>query len=61
MNAKVLVLLSTYNGEKFLQDQIDSIFRQENVDVFLLIRDDCSSDRTVEIIKDNQHRFPLKT
>ena len=60
MNAKVLVLLSTYNGEKFLQDQIDSIFRQENVDVFLLIRDDCSSDKTVEIIRYNQQRFPLK-
>ena len=60
MQTKILVLLSTYNGEQYLQEQIDSVLNQEGVDVFLLIRDDCSSDRTVEIIKDNQHRFPLK-
>ena len=56
MQTKILVLLSTYNGEQYLQEQIDSVLNQEGVDVFLLIRDDCSSDRTVEIIKDNQHR-----
>lgn len=45
----VAVLMSTYNGEKFIQEQIDSILGQEDVDVRLFIRDDGSTDRTAEI------------
>ena len=47
----VCVLMSTYNGEKYIVEQIDSILQQENVNVNLLIRDDGSKDKTVEIIK----------
>ena len=36
----VLVMMSTYNGEKFLQEQVDSILNQEDCEVRLLIRDD---------------------
>ena len=49
---KVQVLLSTYNGEKYLKEQIESILKQEDVEVNLLIRDDGSQDKTLEIIKD---------
>ena len=49
---KVLVLMSTYNGEKYIKEQIESILNQEQVEVFLLIRDDGSLDKTKEIIKD---------
>lgn len=46
MNTKsVQVVMSTYNGEKYLKEQIDSILSQEGVDVRLYIRDDVSSDR----------------
>ena len=38
----VLVLMSTYNGERFLKEQIDSILSQEGVEVRLLVRDDGS-------------------
>lgn len=48
---KVAVLMSTYNGEKYLKEQIDSILAQNDVDITIYIRDDGSSDRTVEIIK----------
>ena len=48
---KVAILMSTYNGEKYLDEQIGSILAQEGVDVTLYIRDDGSSDRTAEIIK----------
>lgn len=48
---KVLILMSTYNGEKYLDQQIDSILNQVGVDVELLIRDDGSSDSTISIIK----------
>lgn len=51
---KVCILMSTYNGEKYLSEQIESIFRQEKVDFQLLIRDDGSCDRTVDIIKHYQ-------
>lgn len=47
---KVLVLMSTYNGEAFLSEQIDSILAQESVEVDLLVRDDGSSDHTRDIL-----------
>ena len=47
---KVQVLLSTYNGEKYIKEQIESILNQKEVEVSLLIRDDASSDKTIEII-----------
>ena len=48
----VLVLMSTYNGERFLREQIDSILNQKGVNVHLLVRDDGSSDKTREILKE---------
>lgn len=48
---KVAVLMSTYNGEKYLREQIDSILAQKDVEVTLYVRDDGSSDGTIEIIK----------
>lgn len=51
MKPTVLVLMSTYNGEKYLNKQIDSILSQIGVDVYLLIRDDGSSDHTIDIIE----------
>jgi len=48
---KVLVLLSTYNGQNYLQQQLNSLIVQENVELFYLIRDDGSKDGTIEILK----------
>lgn len=48
---KVQVLMSTYNGEKYIKEQIESILKQEGVEVSLLIRDDGSLDKTIEIIE----------
>lgn len=50
MKQGVLVLMSTYNGEKYLHEQIDSIFLQKGVNVDLIVRDDGSTDRTLEIL-----------
>lgn len=49
---KVTILLSTYNGEQFLAEQIESIQAQTYQDWQLLIRDDGSTDRTPQIIED---------
>lgn len=48
---KVSVLMSTYNGEKYIKEQIESILAQKGVQVSLYVRDDGSSDGTMEIVK----------
>lgn len=47
---KILVLLSTYNGEKYVDVQIKSVLEQKDVRVNLLIRDDGSTDNSANII-----------
>ena len=47
----VCVLMSTYNGEKYLVEQIESILNQKRVIVYLFVRDDGSTDNTVDILK----------
>lgn len=47
----VAVLMSTYNGQRFLKEQIDSVLAQQNVYLTLFIRDDGSTDNTLQIIK----------
>lgn len=46
----VTVLLSTYNGEKFLQQQLDSLYAQTHPHIKILVRDDGSTDTTREIL-----------
>ena len=45
------ILMATYNGEKYIAEQIESILGQTAGDWRLLICDDCSRDSTAEIIK----------
>lgn len=46
----VLVLMSTYNGEKFLNEQLESLYNQRGVDLHILVRDDGSKDSTLSIL-----------
>ena len=46
----VAVLMATYNGERYLHEQLDSILAQQNVDIKIYVRDDRSVDTTVAII-----------
>ena len=48
----IAVIMSTYNGGKYLKTQIDSILNQKNVDVTLYIRDDGSTDNTIQLLKE---------
>lgn len=58
MNCTIVnILLSTYNGEKYITQQLDSILAQKNVQVRLYIRDDGSSDRTISILKEYKKKF----
>ena len=50
---RVAVLMSTYNGEKYLKQQIDSILNQRgDFQLDLLIRDDGSNDNTISILEE---------
>ncbi len=52
----VAIILSSYNGEKYLGEQIDSIIAQDYCDWKLFVFDDCSSDKTEEVVRSRQER-----
>ncbi len=53
MNADTIdILLPTYNGEKYLKEQIDSILNQTYKNIRLIISDDCSKDSTPKILEE---------
>ena len=58
---KIAVLMSTYNGEKYLKEQIDSILNQKTeLKVVLIVRDDGSKDKTCDILEEYQRKKLLK-
>jgi glycosyltransferase involved in cell wall biosynthesis len=52
------VLLATYNGDRFLREQISSILAQDYSNIRVLARDDGSTDETANILKEYARRFP---
>ena len=58
--AEVDILMATYNGEKYIAEQIESILGQTFQDFRLLIRDDGSSDNTPAIIEEYAAKYPGK-
>ncbi|NKB34514.1 MAG: glycosyltransferase [Pseudomonadales bacterium] len=57
---KIAILLSTYNGAKFLQEQLDSLLNQTYLNTVIVIRDDCSSDPTPELVSHYADSHPDK-
>lgn len=54
------ILLATHNGGKFLPEQINSLLNQTQPDYRILVQDDCSSDNSVEILREYESCFPEK-
>lgn len=52
MKEQIDILLATYNGEKYLKEQIDSILNQSYKNINLIISDDCSKDKTPQILEE---------
>lgn len=52
------IILSTYNGTRYLTGQLESLFKQTYQDWHLIIRDDGSTDDTVEMVKRYAAQFP---
>jgi glycosyltransferase involved in cell wall biosynthesis len=57
--AKVSIVLATYNGEKYLKEQLDSLLSQSHKNIEILIGDDQSTDGTVSIVKEYQKNNPF--
>ena len=50
LEPKIVILLSTYNGEDYLAEQLDSLLKQTYSNFIIIIRDDASNDSTEQII-----------
>lgn len=52
------IVMATYNGEKYIREQIDSIINGTYKDVRFIIYDDCSTDGTLNILKEYEDSYP---
>lgn len=59
---KVSIALATYNGENYLSEQLDSLVRQSFLPYELIVSDDCSTDRTIDVLQNfaQSAPFPVK-
>lgn len=48
----ITILMAVYNGEKYLKEQLESIRVQDYGEWRLIVRDDCSNDKSVQILRD---------
>lgn len=55
----ISVVMATYNGEKYLREQLVSILKQSRKPDEIVINDDCSTDHTVDIIEDVKFRSDI--
>ena len=54
------ILMSVYNGERFIEEQLLSLLNQSHENIKIIIRDDGSRDKTSTIVSDYVVRFPEK-
>src|SRR5215210_4494281 len=52
----VSIVIATYNGERFLRPQLDSLLQQTYSNIEIIAVDDCSSDNTLDILKEYQKK-----
>lgn len=55
---RVAVVMATYNGEKFIEQQLQSIINQTYPNLEIVITDDCSTDATYSILQRYAHQYP---
>lgn len=60
MNGIITILLATYNGEKYLREQLESLLDQTYANWHLIVRDDNSTDNTPAILEQYQQLYPEK-
>jgi len=60
INPLISIAMATYNGEKYLEEQLDSIYAQTYKNIEVIVTDDCSTDKTVEILEQYSKSHGLK-
>lgn len=60
MNDNIAIIMATYNGEKYIKEQIDSILEQTYTNWTLYINDDSSNDKTIKILKEYREQYSTK-
>ncbi len=60
MQPQVEILMATYNGGKYIEQQLNSLFNQTYANWILTVRDDGSTDNTLAIIKKYVEEYPKK-
>jgi len=57
---RIAILLSTFNGEKYIKEQLDSLLFQTYNNFIVYIRDDGSEDNTIEILEEYKNKYSEK-
>src|SRR3989339_673267 len=58
----ISIAMCTYNGEKYIEQQLNSFLTQTILPNELVICDDCSKDKTIEILQEfsKKAKFPVR-
>lgn len=57
----ITIIMPSYNKEDYIAEALDSVFMQETeYSYHIIVADDCSSDKTCEIVREYQERYPHK-
>lgn len=60
MMEKISVAIATYNGEKYLREQLESLYSQTRLPDEVVVSDDCSTDNTLSILSEYEKKYGLK-
>ncbi len=55
----ISVAMTTFNGARYLEEQVHSILNQTNPPIEIIISDDCSTDDTVQVIEKLKKQYPV--
>ncbi|MCR5520403.1 MAG: glycosyltransferase family 2 protein [Lachnospiraceae bacterium] len=58
--SRIEIILSTYNGEKYIREQLDSIIRSSFKNWHISVSDDCSTDSTCDILREYVQKYSPK-
>jgi len=57
---KISIAIATYNGERFLREQLESLYSQSRLPDEVIVCDDCSSDHTIDILEEYKMQYGLQ-